>query len=78
MGVEYLIAVIGSGPAGMSAAARAAKNGQSHILLERAPHLTHTVYKYPKRKHVMAAPHRLEVIMLHSHPPISERLALAE
>jgi STE24 endopeptidase len=24
------------------------------------------------------APHRLEVIMLHSHPPISERLAMAE
>jgi STE24 endopeptidase len=24
------------------------------------------------------APHRLEVIILHSHPPISERLAMAE
>jgi STE24 endopeptidase len=23
-------------------------------------------------------PHRLEVIMLHSHPPISERLALSD
>jgi thioredoxin reductase/Fe-S-cluster-containing dehydrogenase component/CRP-like cAMP-binding protein len=57
--VEYAIAVIGSGPAGMSAAARAAKRGLSHILLERMPHLTDTVHNYGKRKHVMASPHQL-------------------
>ena len=61
MGVEHFVAVIGSGPAGMSAAARAAKRGKPHILLERMPHLTHTVFAYPRRKHVMAAPHGLAV-----------------
>jgi thioredoxin reductase/Fe-S-cluster-containing hydrogenase component 2/CRP-like cAMP-binding protein len=61
LAVEYLIAVIGSGPAGMSAAARAAKRGLSHILLERMSHLTDTVHSYGKRKHVMASPHLLPV-----------------
>jgi cGMP-dependent protein kinase 2 len=61
LGIEYAIAVIGSGPAGMSAAARAAKRGQPHILLERSSHLTSTVHGYQKRKHVMAAPQMLPV-----------------
>src|ERR1700693_2576637 len=54
--VEYSIVVVGSGPAGMSAAARAAKAGRSHVLLERMPHLTDTVFSFHKRKHVMASP----------------------
>ena len=41
-----MIAIVGSGPAGMSAAARAAKKGRPHILLERAPHLNDTIFKY--------------------------------
>jgi CRP-like cAMP-binding protein/thioredoxin reductase/Fe-S-cluster-containing dehydrogenase component len=57
--VVYEIAVVGSGPAGISAAARAAKEGRTHVLLERASHLTDTVYNYQKRKHVMATPNRL-------------------
>ncbi len=40
----------------MSAAVRAAKRGQTHILLERMSHLSATVYDYQKHKHVMAAP----------------------
>jgi CRP-like cAMP-binding protein/Fe-S-cluster-containing hydrogenase component 2/thioredoxin reductase len=40
----------------MSAAARAAKDGKSHILLERTGHLNDTIFKYQKRKHVMATP----------------------
>ena len=40
----------------MSAAARAAKEGKSQILLERTPHLTDTIFKYQKHKHVMATP----------------------
>ncbi len=40
----------------MSAAGRAAELGVSHILLERTDHLSDTIYKYQKGKHVMATP----------------------
>jgi CRP-like cAMP-binding protein/Fe-S-cluster-containing hydrogenase component 2/thioredoxin reductase len=56
---RYRIAVIGSGPAGLSAAARAAQLGLSHILLEKTDHLSDTIYKYQKGKHVMATPSQL-------------------
>jgi CRP-like cAMP-binding protein/thioredoxin reductase/ferredoxin-like protein FixX len=52
----YKVAIVGSGPAGLSAAAHAARNGLSHVLLERAPHINDTIFKYQKRKHVMATP----------------------
>jgi cGMP-dependent protein kinase 2 len=50
------IAIVGSGPAGLSAAARAAALGLSHVLLEKSDHLSDTIYKYQKGKHVMATP----------------------
>jgi thioredoxin reductase len=50
------IAIIGSGPAGLSAACRAAEMGDAHVLLEAEPHLSNTIYRYQKRKHVMAEP----------------------
>ena len=50
------IAIVGSGPAGLSAAARAAELGLSHVLLEKTDHLSDTIYKYQKGKHVMATP----------------------
>ena len=53
------IAIVGSGPAGLSAAARAAKLGISHVLLEKTGHLSDTIYKYQKGKHVMATPSQL-------------------
>ena len=53
------IAIIGSGPAGLSAAARAAQRGLSHVLLEKAAHLSDTIYRYQKGKHVMATPSQL-------------------
>ena len=56
MSEHYKIAIIGSGPCGMSAAGRAAEHGVSHILLERTDHLSDTIYKYQKGKHVMATP----------------------
>ncbi|MBL6749410.1 MAG: cyclic nucleotide-binding domain-containing protein [Nevskia sp.] len=53
---KYRIAVIGSGPAGLSAAARAAQRGLSHVLLEAEPHLSNTIFRYQKGKFVMAEP----------------------
>lgn len=55
----YKIAIVGSGPAGLSAAARAAQLGLDHVLLEKTDHLSDTIYKYQKGKHVMATPSQL-------------------
>jgi CRP-like cAMP-binding protein/thioredoxin reductase len=60
---DHKIAIIGSGPAGISAAVRAAKKGESHVLLERADHLSDTIFKFQKRKRVMATP---EILPLRS------------
>ena len=56
---DVRIAIVGSGPAGLSAAARAAQLGLSHVLLEKTDHLSDTIYKYQKGKHVMATPSQL-------------------
>ena len=53
------MAIVGSGPAGLSAAAHAAKLGLSHVLIEKSDHLSDTIYKYQKGKHVMATPSNL-------------------
>jgi CRP-like cAMP-binding protein/thioredoxin reductase/Fe-S-cluster-containing hydrogenase component 2 len=53
---SFQIAIIGSGPAGLSAAAHAAELGVSHVLLEAEPHVSNTIHKYQKGKHVMAEP----------------------
>jgi Fe-S-cluster-containing hydrogenase component 2/CRP-like cAMP-binding protein/thioredoxin reductase len=65
---HYHIAIIGSGPAGLSAAATAAsfdrKNGvstPSHILLESEPHHANTIQRYQKGKHVMDEPGYLDL-----------------
>ncbi len=59
MSERYTIAIVGAGPGGLSAAARAAETGTSHILLEAAPQLANTIYRYQKGKHVMAEPGQL-------------------
>ncbi len=59
MPADFKIAIVGSGPAGLSAAARAAQLGLSHVLLEKTDHLCDTIYKYQKGKHVMATPSQL-------------------
>ncbi len=53
------LAIVGSGPAGLSAAGRAAALGLSHVLLEKSDHLSDTISKYQKGKHVMATPSQL-------------------
>ena len=53
------VAIVGSGPAGLSAAARAAALGLSHVLIEKSDHLSDTIFKYQKGKHVMATPSNL-------------------
>jgi Fe-S-cluster-containing hydrogenase component 2/CRP-like cAMP-binding protein/thioredoxin reductase len=59
---HFRIAIIGSGPGGLSAAVTAARYGVNHILLERADHLSDTIYKYQKGKKVMAHPMRLPLL----------------
>jgi thioredoxin reductase/CRP-like cAMP-binding protein len=59
MSEHYQVAIIGSGPGGLSAAITAAEQGLSHILFERTGHLADTIYKYQKGKKVMAHPMRL-------------------
>lgn len=59
MSEVYKVAIIGSGPAGMSAAGRAAQLKLNHVLLEKTDHLSDTIFKYQKGKHVMATPSQL-------------------
>ncbi|THD56234.1 cyclic nucleotide-binding domain-containing protein [Phenylobacterium sp.] len=55
----FRIAIVGSGPSGLSAAAHAAAKGVSHVLLEKTDHLSDTIFRYQKGKHVMATPAQL-------------------
>lgn len=61
MSETFDIIIVGSGPAGMSAAARAAARGMHYILLEKTDHLSDTIFKYQKGKHIMATPVQLEL-----------------
>ncbi len=53
---DFDIAILGAGPGGLSAAARAAQRGLSHVLLEAAEQHANTIQQYQRRKHVMAEP----------------------
>src|SRR3546814_2306429 len=55
------VAIIGSGPAGLSAAARAGQLGMSHVLLEKTDHLSDTIFTYKKGKRVLGTPERLDI-----------------
>ncbi len=56
MAERFKIAIVGSGPGGLSAAARAAERGESHVLLEAESHLSNTIFRYQKGKFVMDEP----------------------
>jgi len=55
----YRVAIVGGGPAGLSAAIRAAETGLSHVLLEAESHLSNTIHRFQKGKYVMAEPVKL-------------------
>ena len=59
MAAAYRIAILGSGPAGLSAAGRAAARKLSHVLLEKTDHLSDTIFRYQRGKHIMATPSQL-------------------
>lgn len=68
MNAHYKVAIVGSGPAGLSAAGHAAtldrgaaREQPSYILLEAFEHLSKTIYRYQKAKHVMAEPGYLKL-----------------
>ncbi|MBS0417460.1 MAG: cyclic nucleotide-binding domain-containing protein [Proteobacteria bacterium] len=65
---DFHLAIIGAGPAGLSAAARAARidaerqaPAPTYVLLEGSPRLAKTIQRYQKGKHVMAEPGFLEL-----------------
>ena len=51
----YDLVIVGAGPAGLSAACHAKKEGLSVLILEKGE-LANTVFDYQKKKHVMAEP----------------------
>ena len=55
----YRIAIIGAGPAGLSAAVRAASLGVSHVLIEASTGIANSVRRFTRGKTVMAEPSNL-------------------
>ena len=53
---SFDLVIVGSGPAGLSAAGHAQANGMDYVVLERTDHLADTIHCYQKRKPVMAEP----------------------
>ena len=54
--MSFDVVIVGSGPAGLSAAARAAELKLSYVLLEGSSAPANTIQHYQKGKHVMAEP----------------------
>ena len=54
--MSFELCIVGAGPAGLSAAARAQELGLSYVLLESSPAHANTIQRYQKGKHVMAEP----------------------
>ena len=53
---DFDVVIVGSGPAGLSAGARAAATGMTHVVLEAASHSADTLVRYQRGKFVMAYP----------------------
>jgi CRP-like cAMP-binding protein/thioredoxin reductase/Fe-S-cluster-containing hydrogenase component 2 len=52
----YDLVIVGAGPAGLSAALNAQRNGLRYLLLEKSGHIADTLFCYQKAKYVMAEP----------------------
>src|SRR6266702_1192927 len=50
------LVIVGAGPGGLSAAARAGQQGMSHVVLEAGGAHANTIQQYQQHKHVMAEP----------------------
>jgi thioredoxin reductase/Fe-S-cluster-containing hydrogenase component 2/CRP-like cAMP-binding protein len=53
------LVIVGSGPAGLAAAAQAARRGMKFVMLERSAHFADTIQNFAKGKLVMSTPKRL-------------------
>ncbi len=53
---HYKVIIVGAGPGGLSAGARAAATDTSHILIEGSSSIANTITRFQKGKHVMAEP----------------------
>src|SRR5687768_16276298 len=58
------VAIVGSGPGGLSAALTCIQRGLSYVLLEKEQLLASTIARYPKGKLVMAEPYDTENLSL--------------
>ncbi|MGZ3406577.1 MAG: 4Fe-4S binding protein, partial [Polyangia bacterium] len=61
---EVDVAIVGSGPAGLSAALSCAAHGLSYVVLEKDALVASTIASYPKGKHVMAEPYDVRCVGL--------------
>ena len=60
----YDVAIVGSGPGGLSAALSCIQRGLSYVVLEKEQEIASTIARYPKGKLVMAEPYDSENISL--------------
>ncbi len=61
---QFDVAIVGSGPGGLSAALSCIQRGLSYVVLEKEQEIASTISRYPKGKLVMAEPYDTENLSL--------------